>query len=108
MAEYDAAEQGGGGCFVVHRGFPSALKMDQADDGTVDFHGGFATLRSARVCPVGGRGYFELEIISMPTHPQFGFATEEFAAIIRGISNDGVGDSSFSRAADGARKLKWH
>jgi ankyrin repeat protein len=107
VAEYDAAVQGGvRGGFVVHRCFPSTLKMDQVDQ-TVEFHGVFTTLRSTRMCPGGSRGYFELEIISMPSTPQFGFATEEFAAI-RGNWGDGVGDDSFSWAVDGARELKWH
>ena len=105
VAEYDAARQGGS--LVVHRGFPSDLRMDHAER-AIDFvGGGFTTVRSQIMCPAGSRGYFELEVISMSASPQFGFASSGFPAI-RGKSGDGVGDDSSSWAVDGAKKLKWH
>jgi len=90
----------------VHRGFPSDLKMDHADR-AIDFVGDFTTVRSQSMCPVGSRGYFELEIISMPTAPLFGFASAGHISI-RGKSPNGVGDDFSSWAVDGARKFKWH
>ena len=104
VAEYDSAIQTSN-C-VVHRGYPSLLKMDHAVR-TVEYLAGFDTVRSRRMCPCGSRGYFELEIISLSREAQFGFANAEFAAI-RGRSHEGVGDDSFSWAVDGARKRKWH
>lgn len=80
--------------------------MDHADR-AIDFVGGFTTVRSQSMCPVGSRGYFELEIISMSTYLQFGFAGAGFSAI-RGKSNEGVGADSSSWSVDGARKLKLH
>jgi hypothetical protein len=106
VAEYhdDAAKHGGG--FVVHRGFPSDLKVDR-DDRSIDFITGFSTVTSQSMCPVGGRGYFELEIISMSTAPLFGFADAHFPAS-RGKTDKGVGFDSSSWSVDGARKRKRH
>ena len=67
----------------------------------------FSTLRSTRSCPLGSKGYYEVEILGLDSEPQYGFATAGFERV-RGASNDGVGDNEHSWAVDGARQLKWH
>ena len=68
----------------------------------------FSTLRSTRSCPLGRKGYYEVEILGLDSeYPQYGFATAGFERV-RGASSDGVGDDEHSWAVDGARQLKWH
>jgi hypothetical protein len=75
---------------------------------TVDFTGSFATVRSGQRCPLGGKGYCEIEILEIDnTVPQYGFAAPAFGRVL-GASGEGVGDDAHSWAVDGTRQLQWH
>jgi hypothetical protein len=75
---------------------------------TVAFVHSFVTVRSALRCPLGSRGYYELEILDrVGKYPQYGFAAPAFERML-GSSSDGVGDDDKSWAVDGTRQLKWH
>ena len=68
----------------------------------------FVTVRSSQHCPLGGKGYYELEILERDDeYPQYGFAAPAFERML-GSSSDGVGDDDKSWAVDGTRQLKWH
>ena len=75
---------------------------------TVAFGHSFVTVRSAQRCPLGGKGFYELEILESDDKcPQYGFAAPAFERML-GSSSDGVGDDDKSWAVDGTRQLKWH
>jgi hypothetical protein len=57
----------------------------------------FSTLRSTHSCPLGSKGYYEVEILGLDSAPQYGFATAGFERV-RGASIDGVGDESLISA----------
>ena len=69
----------------------------------------FVTVHSSQQCPLGSKGYYELEILDLGDDecPQYGFAAPAFERIL-GSSSDGVGDDDKSWAVDGTRQLKWH
>ena len=69
----------------------------------------FVTVRSSQQCPLGGKGYYELEILDLGDDecPQYVFAALAFARML-GSSSDGVGDDDKSWSVDGTRQLKWH
>ena len=72
------------------------------------FTGTFATLRSAQRCPLGGKGYYEIEILERDDNaPQSGVAGPGLARV-RWATADGVVDDAHSWAVDGARQFKWH
>jgi hypothetical protein len=71
-----------------------------------------STLRSAQRCPLGGKGYYEIEILERDWHyPQYGFASAAVACVI-GVQyypKDGaVGDDGYSWAVDGKHKCTKH
>ncbi len=59
------------------------------------------------VCPWGGLGYFEVEVLHAGTATQFGFCSPDWPGRA-GFSGDGVGDDGPSWGVDGHRVLKWH
>jgi hypothetical protein len=72
-----------------------ALPFGKVSDGTD------ITLRSRQRCPMGSKGYYELEILECDTHfPQYGFASTSFQSV-RGMSGGRVGDDKHSWAVDG-------
>jgi hypothetical protein len=90
----------------LFRGLPWAVKLG-SHIGEFELSE-FSTLRSTRSCPLGRKGYYEVEILGLDSeYPQYGFATAGFERV-RGASSDGVGDDEHSWAVDGARQLKWH
>jgi hypothetical protein len=92
---------------ALFRGEWGAVQVDMKER-TVTFAGSFATVRSAQRCPLGGKGYYELEILEVDVEcPQYGFASAAFARVLGAKSGDGVGDDAHSWAVDGARQLKW-
>ena len=92
---------------ALFRGELGAVQVD-VKERTVAFMGSFATVRSAPQCPLGGKGYYELEILEVDVEcPQYGFASAAFARVLGAKSGDGVGDDAHSWAVDGARQLKW-
>ena len=93
------------GPLALWRGLPCDAKLG-ADKGVVEFCK-FSTLRSAQRCPLGGKGYYELEILACDECPQYGFAAPAFQRVPE-VSHDGVGDDGHSWAVDGTRQLKWH
>ena len=56
---------------------------------------------------VGGKFYYEIEVLTMGECPQFGWATEGFERI-EGWSGKGVGDDTCSWGFDGHRIMKWN
>ena len=94
---------------ALFRGRPWDAQVSAAD-GVVAFHL-FSAVRSKHRCPKGGKGYYELEILSLDECLteclQFGFASAAFERV-PGATGDGVGDDRASWAVDGVRKLKWH
>jgi hypothetical protein len=92
---------------ALFRGELGAVQVD-VKERTVTFADSFATVRSAQRCPLGGKGYYELEILEVDVEcPQYGFASAAFARVLGAKSGDGVGDDAHSWAVDGARQLKW-
>ena len=47
---------------TLFRGEAGAVQVD-VKERTVDFTGSFATVRSGQRCPLGGKGYYEIEIL---------------------------------------------
>jgi len=96
---------------TLFRGEWGAVQVD-IEERTVVFAGSFATVRSAQRCPLGGKGYYEIEILEIDNEaPQYGFAAPAFGRVIaesKTQSGEGVGDDEHSWAVDGARQLKWH
>ncbi len=93
---------------ALFRGENDEVEVD-VKERTVAFMGrDFVTVRSAQRCPLGAKGYYELEILE-PDHlaPQYGFAASAFERV-DGYSGAGVGDDAHSWAVDGARQRKWH
>ena len=67
-------------------GGPRTIKVSER---TVAFGHSFVTVRSAQRCPLGGKGYYELEILeSDDKYPQYGFAAPAFERML-GSSSDG-------------------
>ena len=56
---------------------------------------------------VGGKFYYEVEVLTMGGSPQFGWATEGFDRI-EANSGGGVGDDTYSWGFDGHRIMKWN
>ena len=92
---------------ALFRGEAGAVQVD-VEERTVAFAGSFATVRSGQRCPLGGKGYYEIEILEIDnTVPQYGFAAPAFGRVL-GASGEGVGDDAHSWAVDGTRQRKWH
>jgi len=92
---------------ALFRGEAGAVQVD-VKERTVAFMGSFATVRSAPRCPLGGKGYYELEILKRDdVAPQYGLAGPCFARVL-GASGEGLGDDAHSWAVDGTRQRKWH
>ena len=69
----------------------------------------FSTVRAGgAVCPWGGLGYFEVEVLSPGAATQFGFCSPAWPAEMGYLSGNGVGDDGPSWGVDGDRILKWH
>jgi hypothetical protein len=68
----------------------------------------WSTVRAGdAVCPWGGLGYYEVEVLHAGDYTQFGFCSREWPAK-KGYSREGVGDDGLSWAVDGDRVMKWH
>ena len=89
----------------LFRGELGALQIDLKEQAVAFSR--FVTMRSAQRCPLGGKGYYELEILELDIKCQYGFAAPAFARVL-GYSSKGVGDDSHSWSVDGARLCKWH
>jgi hypothetical protein len=89
---------------ALFRCLPWAVKLGPDSD-VVEFNA-FSTLRSTHSCPLGSKGYYEVEILGLDTKTQYGFATAVFERV-RGAFN-GVGDDEHTWAVDCARQLRWH
>ena len=80
----------------------SALPFGKVSDGTD------ITLRSRQRCPMGSKGYYELEILECDTYyPRYGFASSSFQSV-RGASEGRVGHDEHSWAVDGENQQTWH
>jgi hypothetical protein len=65
---------------------------------TVALSGSFETVRSAQRFPLGGEGYYEIEILERDSiYPQYGFVAAAFARVL-GASDEKVGDDRHSWA----------
>ena len=92
---------------ALFRGQCSAVHIKVAERTVACAHS-FVTVRSAQRCPLGAKGYYELEILDRDDlNPQYGFASPAFERVL-GASEEGVGDDEHSWAVDGARQCKWH
>jgi hypothetical protein len=79
-----------------------ALPFGKVSDGTE------VTLRSRQRCPMGSKGYYELEILERNTYyPQYGFVSACFQSV-RGASGICVGDDEHSWAVDGENQIASH
>jgi hypothetical protein len=78
------------------------------DRGLVSFQD-YSTVRAAggAVCPLGGLGYYEVEVLCPGDATQFGFCSLDWLAL-EGESDEGVGDDGPSWGVDGDRVLRWH
>jgi hypothetical protein len=78
-----------------------ALPFGKVSDGT------YITLRSRQRCPMGSKGYYELEILERDGwYPQYGFASASFQSV-RGASGGRVGDDEHSWAVSGGDSWIW-
>ncbi len=92
---------------TLFRGEAGAVQVD-VKERTVAFTGSFATVRSGQRCPLGAKGYYEIEILEIDNEaPQYGFAAPAFGRVL-GETLQGVGDDAHSWAVDGTRQRKWH
>jgi hypothetical protein len=79
-----------------------ALPFGKVSDGTD------ITLRSRQRCPMGSKGYYELEILEFDGwYPVYGFASASFQSV-RGASGGRVGDDEHSWAVDGENQYAKH
>jgi hypothetical protein len=77
-----------------------ALPFEKVSDGTD------ITLRSRQRCPMGSKGYYELEILECDKCcPQYGFASASFQSV-RGASGGRVGDDEHSWAVSGREYIQ--
>jgi hypothetical protein len=68
----------------------------------------FSTVRSrCSVRGAGAKAYFEVEIKSQGSYPQFGFCSPDFTAS-PDYQTRGTGDDTDSWGVDGDRVLSWH
>jgi hypothetical protein len=80
----------------------SAVPFVNLSDGTD------ITLRSRQRCPMGSKGYYELEIFERDIfYPQYGFASASFQSV-RGASGGRVGDDEHSWAVDGGNDSEYN
>jgi hypothetical protein len=68
---------------------------------------GFSTI-GVRVAAAPVKAFYEIELITIGSEPQFGWASPSFVVGASAPSGKGVGDDDASWGADGARKLLWH
>ncbi len=59
------------------------------------------------MCPWGGLGYYEVEVLHPGCATQFGFCSLDWPGE-KGFSGNGVGDDGLSWGVDGDRVMKWH
>jgi hypothetical protein len=65
-------------------------------------------MRSRQRCPMGSKGYYELEILERDwSFPRCGFASASFQSV-RGASGGRVGDDEHSWAVDSKSQYAWH
>jgi hypothetical protein len=75
--------------------------------GLVSFRA-YSTVRAGRaVCPWGGLGYYEVEVLNPGSAMQFGFCSLQWPAN-KGYTGNGVGDDGPSWGVDGDRAIKFH
>ena len=61
---------------ALFRGLPWAVKL--GPDSVVVELSAFSTLQSTYSCPLGSKGYYEVQILGLDSTPQYGFATAAF------------------------------
>jgi hypothetical protein len=92
---------------ALFRGTGKRVQLDVTER-TVTFDGSYSTLRSRQQCLLGGKGYYELEILVPDRqYPQYGFASAAFERVL-GASDKKVGDDSLSWAVDGENQYTKH
>ena len=67
----------------------------------------FCTVRADCFCPLGSKGYFEVDILHESAETQWGFCTDAFDALDQ-YCREGVGDDANSWGVDGDRGVLWH
>ena len=73
---------------------------------TITFESG-STLRSTQRCPLGAKGYFELEILECDRLPLYGFVSATFVRVL-GASDRVVGKDWYSWAVNGNDECTFH
>jgi len=93
---------------TLFRGEASAVHVD-VNERTVAFTGSFATVRSAQRCQLGGKGYYEMEILEIKelSRHRYGFATASFERVLA-ASDKGLGDNNQSWAVNGMAQVAMH
>ena len=93
---------------ALFRGEWEKVQHDVTQKTVTFIDGSYWTLRSRQQCPLGGKGYYELEIL-VPDgqYPQYGFASAAFERVL-GASDKKVGDDSLSWAVDGENQYTKH
>ncbi len=78
--------------------------------GLVAFRANCTVRAEGAMCPLGGLGYYEVEILHAGMGTRFGFcvAEEQSSAEENGPCCKGVGDDGSSWGVDGSSSLKWH
>ena len=92
---------------VLFCGEKASVQFDAMEQ-TVAICGNQATLRSTQRCPLGAKGYFELEILEYDSqYPHYGFVSAAFERML-GASYKKVGDDVCSWAVDGENQYTKH
>jgi len=94
---------------ALFRGDEAEVQLNITEQ-TVSFAGWPAqpTLRSTQRCPMGAKGYFELEILYCDyQNPRYGFVSAAFVRVL-GASKTMVGDDGDSWAVDGNNQYTKH
>jgi hypothetical protein len=93
---------------TLFRGEAGAVQVD-VNERTVAFTGSFATVRSAQRCPLGAKGYYEMEILEIEGHSRhrYGFATASFERVLA-ASDKGLGDDNQSWEVNGRAQKAMH
>ncbi|CAM9677344.1 unnamed protein product, partial [Phaeothamnion confervicola] len=111
-SESEEEERGRTGCSWIEQ---LSGDVAMAEDGVLEAHDNFDTVRVRGVAADAGRLYYEVRLVTAGQPVQIGWADREFTVGGGGSSGgdeeagelDGVGDNVHSWAYDGSRRLCW-
>ena len=94
-------------CTYLYYWEADAVQVDLKER-TVAFAVSFATVRSLPRYSLGGRGYYEMEILERDRiYPQYGFAATALARVL-GVSDEEVGVGLFAAFLDKPGKVHFN